>query len=123
MRENRVKQVANSGGTKYSVYEILGDEAKPLSARKKRHGSNDLPGPIPAIVTPTPLRDLLTSGKTLEIAIQPIMASTGESSRPEKHQAKDILRHAFAKNPQPSDSQLLKLAKQCGRSVTVVSKW
>ncbi|KAF8609379.1 hypothetical protein BDV93DRAFT_602053 [Ceratobasidium sp. AG-I] len=51
------------------------------------------------------------------------MASLGESSRPEKHQAKDILRHAFAKNPQPSDSQLIKLAKQCGRSVTVVSKW
>lgn len=51
------------------------------------------------------------------------MSSFGESSRPEKHQAKDILRNAFAKNPQPSDKQLHKLAKECGRPVTVVSKW
>lgn len=107
---------------------------KPLSRRKspsvakvvldnqKKRGSKmtspKLINPLSAVLStlPPPRLDQTFS------SIKP-MAPNEVTSRLGRHEAKDILRNAFAKNPNPSENQLNKLAKQCSRPVTVVSKW
>lgn len=50
------------------------------------------------------------------------MATTIET-RLDTHGAKSLLRKAFAKNPNPSEEELEKLSKECGRPTRIVSKW
>ncbi|KAB5593843.1 Glycoside hydrolase family 3 protein [Ceratobasidium theobromae] len=59
------------------------------------------------------------------VSLQP-GASTQVSmtlSRLDTHGAKSLLRKAFAKNPNPSEEELEKLSKECGRPTRIVSKW